>query len=950
MKHLLLSLCLTIPLFAAPFEVIEECCELEILTPTLQQVERRKIRLDNGLEALLISDPNTDESGAALTVDVGSWQDPVEWPGQAHFIEHMLFLGNTTYPEENGMRRFLDEHGGSSNAYTAVGHTNYIFSINNNALPEALARFAAMFVSPRFAQESMAREEHAVDQEFTRAIENDGWRTELIHRQLNNPNHPDSRFGMGNLDTLGEMTHAQAKGWFENHYSANLMHLVIISDLPLDELQELVVKDFSAIPDRQLRPFTVTGRRRGGRTLGRTLHIAPYQNVRELQLSWELPYDYQTEEETHASGLLSYVLGHEGQGSLLAALKQEGLAEWLASGSQADRKPDSDHFLFDIRIGLTEKGVKERELVITRLFEAIRRLQNEPLPQSLYDETQTMSRLSYERQTRQNVYQVVSSHARGLTQEPIATYPQATLLASRFDPAAVRKLANNLTPSLAHITLAAPSAESGARLRQREKYMRSQFGLEAIDSDAIETWENVTLNETITLPSPNPYLPEKLDLIEGSGATVQIQDNDFGHLYFTPDTSFETPEVAWQFYIKSDAIQPGDSHTAALTDLLAYSVQEHLNQEAYSAALGGLSYSLAPAEFGVRISVDGYSDKADEFLDTILSSLKTGTPSPSQFATYRDALKKSYENAAKEAPFRQAMDLLKETLYRHYVTTDEKLRALETIDHDALLAFFDTFPNQTFIEGILFGNLTRETADTITNHIRTQFQNKSFAAGRDLRPIVTQFPPARGPHLITKRINTPGNAALLAIDEGEFTFLRRAAQQILGTSLEEPFFSALRTKQQTGYLVHSWNQEIEHRLFQFFAVESKSHDGRDLLSRFEEQIEFFLQNPLPEARFEKIKTSLIAKLSQAPKNPPAMAARLWQLAFIEQDFNFIDQRLTSLRDLTYPEFLVLSKEFLGKANKKRVALLIAGTMPPETSLRYTKARSPAKIKRLAFAD
>ncbi len=38
-----------------------------------------KLRLSNGLEAFLISDPKADKSAAALTVRVGSWDDPKEY-------------------------------------------------------------------------------------------------------------------------------------------------------------------------------------------------------------------------------------------------------------------------------------------------------------------------------------------------------------------------------------------------------------------------------------------------------------------------------------------------------------------------------------------------------------------------------------------------------------------------------------------------------------------------------------------------------------------------------------------------------------------------------------------------------------------------------------------------------------------------------------------------------
>ena len=53
----------------------------------------RGVRLSNGLKILLISDPKTDKSSAAIDVNVGSLSDPIKLQGLSHFLEHMLFLG-----------------------------------------------------------------------------------------------------------------------------------------------------------------------------------------------------------------------------------------------------------------------------------------------------------------------------------------------------------------------------------------------------------------------------------------------------------------------------------------------------------------------------------------------------------------------------------------------------------------------------------------------------------------------------------------------------------------------------------------------------------------------------------------------------------------------------------------------------------------------------------------
>ncbi|MGB1907637.1 MAG: insulinase family protein, partial [Spongiibacter sp.] len=78
----------------------------------------RYLQLDNGLKVLLVSDPGADKAGASLDVHVGSRQDPKNYQGLAHFLEHMLFLGTEKYPNAGDYQAFISANGGQHNAFT----------------------------------------------------------------------------------------------------------------------------------------------------------------------------------------------------------------------------------------------------------------------------------------------------------------------------------------------------------------------------------------------------------------------------------------------------------------------------------------------------------------------------------------------------------------------------------------------------------------------------------------------------------------------------------------------------------------------------------------------------------------------------------------------------------------------------------------------------------------
>lgn len=62
-------------------------------TPSLDDRSYRVIRLPNQLEVLLVHDGETDKASAAMDVNVGNFSDATEFPGEAHAVEHLLFMG-----------------------------------------------------------------------------------------------------------------------------------------------------------------------------------------------------------------------------------------------------------------------------------------------------------------------------------------------------------------------------------------------------------------------------------------------------------------------------------------------------------------------------------------------------------------------------------------------------------------------------------------------------------------------------------------------------------------------------------------------------------------------------------------------------------------------------------------------------------------------------------------
>lgn len=310
--------------------------------------------LPNKLHILLISDPSTDKASAAMDVRVGHLCDPDYLPGLAHFLEHMLFMGTKKYPDENEYNVYLSAHGGSSNAFTDLESTNYYFDVNADNFRGALDRFAQFFIEPLFTESATSREMQAVDSEHGKNIQSDFWRLFQLTKSLSRHDHPFSKFGTGNLETLKEIPEKdginireELMKFHKTYYSANIMKLVILGKESIDELRAIVDEYFSTVPNFDLAKPKFPGNPFPSPTHScKMLQISPVKEIRTLELNFPMrEIDSLYLEKPHR--YIGHLLGHEGKGSVLALLKKVGYANELAAG---ESRSCSDWSMFSVSI------------------------------------------------------------------------------------------------------------------------------------------------------------------------------------------------------------------------------------------------------------------------------------------------------------------------------------------------------------------------------------------------------------------------------------------------------------------------------------------------------------------------------------------------------------------------------------------------------------------------
>lgn len=921
---------------ALAYQVVPNRASLPIFTPALAERAVEKLVLANGLQVYLISDPGVDQSAAGLAVNVGSWEDLKEYPGTAHFLEHMLFMGTKAYPNESEYMQYIHEHSGAVNAFTAPDRTVYMFSINNDAFEGAVDRFSHFFIDPLLSPQCINRELHAVDQEHAKNIEHDGRRQLMVFKESGNPDHPNSRFSTGNAQTLSSMPQATLKHWYETHYSADRMYLCMISPLPLAEMRELAVDHFSQVPKINLPVTEISQEMASAQQKGHMIFIKPVKDLKQLSLLWEVSPEFAQDMDRKAPFLVASVLGNEGKASLSSVLKGEKIAESVEVSCDRSSKKS---LLFSIDITLTEQGLKKVDLVITRVFEALARLKKEGVPPYLFNEIQQMSKLDYQFQSRDDAFDAITRITAEMPYENLASYPEKTKIPFQYDPAFIQRFLNSLRAENCIYMVLADPAKTKITTDRTEKWMKAEYTIKPVSKERMGYWNSIAVNPAILLPNANPYIPTNLSLVphpQGALATPILLSSGKGHTaYFAIDTRYKVPEVALSFCFRSPLLVQ-TAQSQALCDLYLRAFSEKLSSSLSQASSAGLQLSLRSDGLKLMLSLQGYSDKAPLFLEEVFAALPQVQISPEEFEIYKSSIAVDYDNVSKELPVRQAMQQMNGILFEQ-PSAQDKLGAIRALSYETFNRFSADLFKKIYTEAFLYGNLSYEGADDLFANLQKKLPSTPYERTEQAKRKIFVFNESNNPCQIVEAIQRQGSGALLLLQEGGFTFPKRAVQQVLGYALSDAFYDTLRTKQQTAYMASAWNSEEERQLLQFFAVQSSTHSAQDLLGRFELFLEGFrkdLKGQITEGRFESIRSNLITLLKMPPENMAGMAQLLNMLAFDYQDFHWIDKRISSLKALSYEDFCLVAEQFLSRSHPRRLAILMQGSLPQEHQFQY----------------
>ncbi|MGE7959176.1 pyrroloquinoline quinone biosynthesis protein PqqF [Pseudomonas sp. NPDC089530] len=330
--------------------------------PALNHPLPHQETLANGLRISLQHTPRLKRCAAALRVSAGSHDVPLAWPGLAHFLEHLLFLGTERFPAEQGLMAYVQRHGGPVNASTGERHTDFFFELAPVDFPGGLERLADMLAHPRLSQEDQLREREVLHAEFIAWSRDASAQRQFALLDGICAQHPLRAFHAGNRYSLKVPRPAfqQAlQAFYRVHYQTGQMTLSLAGPQSLDELKALA-QDFAAA-------LTVGEAQPQG--LPVPLLTPPQQHYQQIdgrRLNLLFACEQLPTGTREAMDFFCTWLASGKPGGLLATLKEQGLIEGLQASPLYQFAGQA---LLHLQFTLTEQGAKQPEQVSEGFFD-----------------------------------------------------------------------------------------------------------------------------------------------------------------------------------------------------------------------------------------------------------------------------------------------------------------------------------------------------------------------------------------------------------------------------------------------------------------------------------------------------------------------------------------------------------------------------------------------------
>lgn len=877
--------------------------------------------LPNKLEVMLVSDPAAEKSAAALSVGVGLLQDPMSQQGMAHYLEHMLFLGTERYPDTNEYSAFMTANGGAQNAYTWLDITNYMFKVNNGAYDEALDRFSDFFKAPKLYPEYTDKEKNAVNAEWSMRREMDFFGQYKLARNMMG-SHPANRFLIGNLETLGDkegsQLHSETVAFYNRYYSANIMKAVLLSNLPLAEMEQLAVKHFASIENKNIDKPAVKDGVDFGQLGGKRIHYVPNQDVKQLKLDFTISNN-SDQFAVKPNDYLTYLLGSEMPGTPAYQLKAMGLISNLTASVTPDLY--GNYGSLSIDIDLTDAGMQNRESIVATIMQYIELVKQQGVDSKYFSEIQTSLNNQFRFLEKGDEFGYVSNLADAMQKVPARNAINAPFYYQRFDAGAIQDVLAQLTPQRLRVWYISKQEPHDSSLH----FYDGKYKITDISAQEQQSWQQAS-QVALNLPAVNRMLPENFALTapqaQDKPELVVQQDAISAWLY--PSQQFASqPRGVLEIFINSDLVQ---QQVKAKVALALWRDLFNLQQSALAteADIAGMQLRLSDGN-GLALTVSGFTDKQPQLLQQALASLAISVDEQG-FAQAKDRFIRGVQNQSKQFPFQQAFLAYNSLVRSGNYDADAMVNAAQNLTLAELQSTVAQVLANNQLRIFAFGNYDKAALQQVVTTVA-----KALPAKRSEQPYsrTAFWLPEPGKTLVVQKDIDVADVALVDVHvhpEPSFNQLARAT--VLRSHFSNIAFDKLRTEEQLAYAVGGTSMQLEDYVGFAMYIQTPVKSVAEIQARFDSFKQQYAQelDKLSETEFAQLKASTLITLKEPAKNLREEVGPLINDWYREK-FSFdSEQRLIdAVEQVKLADVKAFYRETMLNANAARISVQMRGT-------------------------
>lgn len=192
----------------------------------------QKGTLSNGLKYICSPNPLHNSCSIVFFMRVGSRNESPQDYGLAHFLEHMLFKGNRTYPDYRKLNQKIDLLHASTNASTSKNYTNYYLKLPSKNLVAGLELLREMVFYSNLKTVEIDKEKKVVIEEINKTIDDSSdYAGDLLDKSMFQ-GHPLSHFVLGSKSIINGLTRKQLMKFYKKYYVINNCVVSLSGNIP----------------------------------------------------------------------------------------------------------------------------------------------------------------------------------------------------------------------------------------------------------------------------------------------------------------------------------------------------------------------------------------------------------------------------------------------------------------------------------------------------------------------------------------------------------------------------------------------------------------------------------------------------------------------------------------------------------------------------------------------